>query len=51
MRIELLKPHTHAGVLHVPGDILNIDQDAARWLIETGVARPAEATPHKPKGD
>ena len=50
MRIEVLQPHTHAGVPYAPGAILNIDHDLARWLIERGVARPAETT-HKSKGD
>lgn len=41
MPIELLKPHTHAGVVHAPGTQLEIDEAAARWLIELGVAQPA----------
>ncbi len=36
--IELIKPHTHAGVLHASGDILQLDEATARWLIEQGVA-------------
>lgn len=44
MPIELLKPHTHGGVLHAPGAHLEIDEATAHWLIEHGVARPA-ATP------
>ncbi|MBI3144348.1 MAG: hypothetical protein HYZ18_03590 [Pseudogulbenkiania sp.] len=43
MLIELLKPHTHAGVLHAPGTHLGIDEATARWLIERGVAKPTEA--------
>jgi hypothetical protein len=41
MRIELLKPHTHAGIHYVPGDIVAMDEVPARWLIDTGVAKPA----------
>ncbi|MDO3530847.1 hypothetical protein Q3O93_02815 [Ralstonia pseudosolanacearum] len=54
MRIELLKPHTHAGVLCAPDDVLDLDEAAARWLIDLGVARPADSTTPattKPKGD
>lgn len=53
MHIELLKPHTHAGVLYAPGDRLDLDEAAARWLIDLGVARLAEsAVPTtKTKGD
>lgn len=52
MRIELLKPHTHAGVLHAPSDVLDLDEAAARWLIDLGVARPADSTTTtKSKGD
>lgn len=43
MNIELLKPHTHAGVSFAPGDPLDLDESAARWLIEAGVARSAAA--------
>ena len=37
MNIELLKPHTHAGVSFAPGDLLVLDEAAARWLIDAGV--------------
>lgn len=39
MNIELLKPHTHAGVVFAPGDPLDLDDSTARWLIEAGVAK------------
>ncbi|HBP6821551.1 TPA: hypothetical protein L6B08_16865 [Pseudomonas aeruginosa] len=42
MNIELLKPHTHAGVGFAPGDSLDLDESAARWLIEVGVAKAAD---------
>ena len=44
MTIELLLPHTHAGVRYPPGARLNLDDTTARWLIERGVAQSA-ATP------
>ena len=39
MKIELLKPHTHAGTLYQPGQSLALDDAAARWLVDAGVAR------------
>lgn len=43
MTLELMKPHTHAGVLHAVGSRLDVDEATARWLIERGVAKPNEA--------
>lgn len=51
MKVELLKPHTHAQMKMLPGDILDLPDDAARWLIEAGVAREAPAAPPAPKSD
>jgi hypothetical protein len=42
MNIELLKPHTHAGVCFAPGDLLVLDEAAARWLIAAGVAKATD---------
>jgi hypothetical protein len=42
MNIELLKPHTHAGVSFAPGDLLVLDEAAARWLIDAGVAKATD---------
>lgn len=39
MKIELLKPHTHAGTSYPPGAVIALDDDLARWLVDTGVAR------------
>jgi len=52
MTVELLKPHTHAGRPCAPGDLLDVDEATARWLIEQGVAKAA-SEPKKPnrKGD
>lgn len=46
MDVELLKPHTHAGVDHAPGTVIELDDDLARWLIDLETARPARATPN-----
>jgi hypothetical protein len=43
MHIELIKPHTHAERRHIPGDVLELRDAAAQWLIERGVAKPADA--------
>jgi hypothetical protein len=43
MKLKLLKPHTHAGVDYQVGDAVEIEDEAcAEWLIEIGVADPAE---------
>lgn len=42
MKIQLLKPHSHAGREYQPGAILELDRDAAEWLIAIGSAKPAE---------
>jgi hypothetical protein len=55
MHIELIKPHTHAERRHIPGDVLELRDAAAQWLIERGVAKPVDSAapiPLKPrKGD
>jgi len=45
MHVELLKPHTHAGVDHAPGAVIELDDELARWLIDLETARPVRATP------
>jgi hypothetical protein len=58
-QIELLKIHTHAGVEHDVGTIIDVDDGTANWLIEHGVGQAAtsieprrsrhnEATPASP---
>ena len=42
MNIQLLKPHTHAGVSFAPGALLVLDEAAARWLIDAGVAKATD---------
>lgn len=42
MNIELLKPHSHAGVIVAPGDLLALDEATARWLIDAGVAKATD---------
>lgn len=39
MKIELLKPHTHAGKECQPGEVIELDKDLANWLIDLGVAK------------
>ena len=43
MTLKLLKPHTHAGVQYAAGDPVDIeDENTANWLIDVGVAEPAD---------
>lgn len=47
MKIELLKPHTHAGRDYPEGSLidteaLQMDRDSAEWLIAIGAARRIE---------
>lgn len=39
MQIELLKIHTHAGVEHGVGTVIDVDDSTANWLIEHGVGQ------------
>jgi hypothetical protein len=39
MKIELIKPHTHAGRRYQPGEMIDMDADLAQWLIDIGAAR------------
>ena len=45
MQIELLKPHTHAGVDHAPGAVIELDDHLARWLTDLGTARLVRPAP------
>lgn len=58
-QIELLKIHTHAGVDHGAGTVIDVDDSTANWIIEHGVGQVAtsaeprrsrhnEATPASP---
>jgi len=54
MKIELLKPHTHAGKRYPPGERLDLDEASAKWLIDLKVAKAATPEPIKQpsrKGD
>lgn len=44
MQIELLKPHTHAGIACPPLAVIALDADLAQRLIDTGVARAIAMT-------
>jgi hypothetical protein len=39
--VELLKPHTHEGVLREPGDKIDLSESQAAWLISLQVAKTA----------
>lgn len=40
-QIELLKIHTHAGIEHGAGTVINVDDSTANWFIEHGVGQAA----------
>lgn len=44
-QVELLKPHTHAGAELLPGAVIALDDDLARWLSDIGTARLAVSAP------
>jgi len=37
--VELLKSHTHRGVVYAPGTLLDLRPDQAKRLIDAGVAK------------
>ncbi|GHU34236.1 hypothetical protein AGMMS50256_27580 [Betaproteobacteria bacterium] len=37
-KLLMKKPHTHGGFLHAAGDVLQVDEADAAWLINHGVA-------------
>jgi hypothetical protein len=43
--IELLNPHTHAGVAHPAGTRLTVTERQAAWLLKLGVARMPAPVP------
>ena len=49
MQVELLKPHTHAGLVCAPGTRLSLDADQAQWLLNQGVARSAPICEPEPE--
>ena len=48
VRIELLKPHRHAGREYKAGQFLELPEDKADWLIAQEVAKPASVAPSTP---
>lgn len=40
MKVELLKPHTHAGAKYDAGDVIEVSGAQAEWLQRLGVAKP-----------
>lgn len=39
-KIKLTATHTHAGEVYFAGDVIDVDETTARWLIEHGVGQP-----------
>lgn len=57
MKVRIYKPHTHAGVRHVPGPeglVIELPRDAAEYAIAQGaqpVAPPATPKPTRADAD
>lgn len=49
MHIELLQPHTHQGQAYAAGDLLDLPEPSARWLIAEGIARVTAITRKPPQ--
>ena len=48
--LKLLQAHDHAGKEYLPGDVIEVDDDLAEWLIHSGVAAPIQdATDSQPE--
>lgn len=46
-RLVLTRPHTHAGKSYGTGDRIEVDADAAEWLLAHDIAT-RESTPARP---
>lgn len=44
-KIELKSVHTHAGAVYPAGQVIEVDEHTARWLIERGVGKPVADSP------
>ncbi|MBS0599538.1 MAG: hypothetical protein JSR92_19950 [Proteobacteria bacterium] len=40
MKATLRQPHTHAGIAHPAGAVIEVDAPTHAWLIERGVISP-----------
>lgn len=49
-KIELKVTHTHAGVVYPAGHVIDVDEHAARWIIERGIGVPVVMT-NQPASD
>ncbi|HET7300231.1 MAG TPA: hypothetical protein VFJ01_06210 [Oleiagrimonas sp.] len=39
MKVQLIKPHTHAGVRYEPGQVLEVNDMEAAWMDERGIVQ------------
>lgn len=37
MKVQLINPHTHAGVGYQPDDVIEVNEHEAKWLAEHGI--------------
>lgn len=47
-RIKLIKPHTINGFTHDPGQLLDVTESTAAWLVRVGTAHLVDETPAAP---
>lgn len=43
-KLKLKVTHTHAGVAYPAGHVIEVEEHAARWLIERGIGVPVVMT-------
>lgn len=39
MKVQLIKPHTHAGIVYQPDDVIEVSDAEAVWLKAHGVVQ------------
>ncbi|MEW6415826.1 MAG: hypothetical protein AB1482_11285 [Pseudomonadota bacterium] len=44
-KLKLKVTHTHAGVAYPAGHVIDVDEHAARWLIDQRIAEPVTHRP------
>lgn len=44
-KVQLTKPHTHAGTTYQPDDVISVSDADAKWLAEHDVIQKGNAKP------
>ncbi|AAP95131.1 DUF1834 domain-containing protein [[Haemophilus] ducreyi] len=48
-KITLLAPHKHAGKQYQAGEVLSVDEQSAKFILNMGIGKPAEPVRKNPK--